>query len=106
MEDLRWEEDLCLSFLSGLSCLEDSFFSRLLSGLFSRILEGMTGDSHDAAQSMDLERLFCGSHLPDKGREGLRHAVGACAQVVSAGRRPAGSGRCTARHTRLTREVQ
>ena len=47
--DLRC--DLCLSFLSdrSLACLDDSFFSLRLSGLFSRILEGMARDHwHDA----------------------------------------------------------
>ena len=56
--DLRWEEVLCLSFRSDLSCLEASFFSRLLSGLFSRILEGMTADWHDAVRRIMSERLL------------------------------------------------
>ena len=55
--DLRW--DLCLSFLSDRSCLDDSFFSLLLSGLVSRILEGMMRDHWHGAAHMRLpERLF------------------------------------------------
>ncbi len=64
VEDLRWEEDLCLSFRSERSFLEASFLSRLLSGLLSRTLEGMAGDWHDAERRVLSERLLCRSHLP------------------------------------------
>jgi hypothetical protein len=92
VEVLRWEEDLCrrsLSLSLSLSCLLEesfelslSFFSRRLSALFSRTLEGMTVlDDWHVAVHFTTSGAYLVLIIWRCQREWLAAQVGACGEL-------------------------